>query len=408
MFFLVLTLMVLGAASMNAQVTIGSDKDPESFAVLELINSDTQGLRLPQLTGTQRTTLTTQLNALSEDKKESAKGLTIFNTTENCIETWNGVSWISACAGPITSAMIAGPVSGWPSFYMFTYQTITLTANAGGGSAPTSYQWYRNGVPISGANSRTYVFDPSETANEQDDYTFYCFISNEYSTNVQSNNLLIMVEKATKNELKGIVLKTRSGGTLTVAAQFLGQETSDDGGYTGDLYQYGRGKDGHEKQNSEVINTQATNDYPPYAPAEVQGKFIAFTPWTSANLFNSWPVGTDPCPAPWHMPTKAEWQSITPHPSLLPTTSVTWEPDSKRFLWTDGSSALYFPPNAMRLPERVAIQSAPGLQGSYFSRTWASDAVGKLTVNFDGEHTSLDVGPMDNGNVRGYRVRCVK
>ncbi|NDV46403.1 hypothetical protein D0T49_05030 [Paludibacter sp. 221] len=44
----------------NAQVTIGADKEPENYSLLELI-SNTGGVRLPQLNYTERAALTTQL-----------------------------------------------------------------------------------------------------------------------------------------------------------------------------------------------------------------------------------------------------------------------------------------------------------------------------------------------------------
>jgi hypothetical protein len=222
-FFLMLMLLIMSATSMNAQVTIGADKDPESFSVLELIGSGTRGLRLPQVNADQRSTLTDQLTSLSADKKEEAMGLMIFNTSNNCTETWNGTGWISACAGPIASAQISGPISGRKGYYMFSYQTITLTATGSGGSIPTAYQWYMNNRPVTGATNRTYIYTPAETANERDSYTFFCLISNDYSKNVKSNELSVIVEQATLGVLKGIPLRKDNGTVLYVSAQHLGQ-----------------------------------------------------------------------------------------------------------------------------------------------------------------------------------------
>jgi hypothetical protein len=89
-------LALMSGAALNAQVTIGYDKSPESFSVLELISNDTRGLRLPQLTTVQRNAI--NLNALAEPQKTMAMGLTIFNTTTGCVETWNSTAWIAACA----------------------------------------------------------------------------------------------------------------------------------------------------------------------------------------------------------------------------------------------------------------------------------------------------------------------
>jgi hypothetical protein len=48
MMFLMLMLLMLSTASVNAQVTIGSTADPHAGAVLDL-QSTTQGLKLPNV-----------------------------------------------------------------------------------------------------------------------------------------------------------------------------------------------------------------------------------------------------------------------------------------------------------------------------------------------------------------------
>ncbi len=64
----VFLMALLTPFSALAQVTIGSNKAPESFSVLELINGqnsdEKRGLRLPQLTPTQHSELANQLSGL--------------------------------------------------------------------------------------------------------------------------------------------------------------------------------------------------------------------------------------------------------------------------------------------------------------------------------------------------------
>jgi formylglycine-generating enzyme required for sulfatase activity len=86
---------LMSGAAMNAQVTIGKDKSPEPFSVLELISNDTRGLRLPQLTQKERNALVLTFAG----HETEALGLQIFNTSTKCVETWNGVEWIQACDG---------------------------------------------------------------------------------------------------------------------------------------------------------------------------------------------------------------------------------------------------------------------------------------------------------------------
>jgi hypothetical protein len=83
----------MSGAALNAQVTIGKDKSPEPFSVLELV-SNSRGLRLPQMTTAQRQAL------VFTGHENEAMGLQIFNTTTKCVETWNGTAWIAVC-GPI-------------------------------------------------------------------------------------------------------------------------------------------------------------------------------------------------------------------------------------------------------------------------------------------------------------------
>jgi hypothetical protein len=74
MMLLMLTLLIWSVASMNAQVTIGSDKEPHPSAILDL-ESTTQGLKLPTVVLTNRTTFLTD-----GGDKTAAKGMLVYNT----------------------------------------------------------------------------------------------------------------------------------------------------------------------------------------------------------------------------------------------------------------------------------------------------------------------------------------
>jgi hypothetical protein len=103
-------LAVVFTSNISAQVTLGNTngvpKTAEAFTALEVISNGKGGLRLPQLTSDQRNTLA--LSAISNPgKKLLANGLTIYNTTTNCVEYWNSNRWISVCEG--SSQMIISP-----------------------------------------------------------------------------------------------------------------------------------------------------------------------------------------------------------------------------------------------------------------------------------------------------------
>lgn len=101
---------VFCVTNVNAQATIGNTngkaKAAEAFSALEVVSNGKGGLRLPQLTTEQRNTLALA-NVTDPIKRPLASGLSIFNTTTNCVEYWSGSRWISLCDG--TSQTTVGP-----------------------------------------------------------------------------------------------------------------------------------------------------------------------------------------------------------------------------------------------------------------------------------------------------------
>ncbi|MDR1543467.1 MAG: hypothetical protein LBS50_03450 [Prevotellaceae bacterium] len=93
---LMLTLALAMSGNARAQVTIGKNFEPQSFSVLELISLNSKGMRLPQMDSVQRNTMM-ETQAFKNEKKGKALGLTIFNTSTYCVETWNGTKWIEQC-----------------------------------------------------------------------------------------------------------------------------------------------------------------------------------------------------------------------------------------------------------------------------------------------------------------------
>jgi len=109
----IMVLLLINGALLNAQVTIGDNKPPEPFSVLELI-SNNKGLRLPQIeTTAQRDAVFT--NAAGFATNPLAIGLQIFNLQTKRVEVWNGTTWIGV----------------EPSVYTATLP-ITLNGNAFG------------------------------------------------------------------------------------------------------------------------------------------------------------------------------------------------------------------------------------------------------------------------------------
>ena len=76
--------MLLLSSAVSAQVGI-NNPTPHASAALD-VTSTTQGFLPPRMTLGQRDAINTP-----------AAGLTIFNTTSNCLETWDGQQWFGPC-----------------------------------------------------------------------------------------------------------------------------------------------------------------------------------------------------------------------------------------------------------------------------------------------------------------------
>ncbi|MDR0680345.1 MAG: fibrobacter succinogenes major paralogous domain-containing protein [Dysgonamonadaceae bacterium] len=94
MMFLALTLWILSAASMNAQVTIGSEQDPHKGAVLDLSQSTNLGLLLPQVF------LTNVSDWQLSGNEANGEGMLIYNTNDDVpdgngkdIYVWTRSGW---------------------------------------------------------------------------------------------------------------------------------------------------------------------------------------------------------------------------------------------------------------------------------------------------------------------------
>ncbi|NDV45978.1 hypothetical protein D0T49_02850 [Paludibacter sp. 221] len=320
--------------SANAQVTIGADKAPETFSALEVV-STTGGLRLPQLTTDQR-------NALSVSGKDLAKGLTIYNTTTNCTDTWNGTVWVSDCSGGNSNLTIVtqprkfnwketvgeGTLLGVGT----DAATISVTAT---GIAPLTYQWYEvtantnaAPAPITGETAATFTPDLSALGMRR----YYCQVTDANSNSVNSDIAEVAVGCGTKTVAGGwsTFMCYNLGATdQSIEAQktysspvFSYPNTRDNNSVVyGDLYQWGRITDGHEKRNSTITTTLSDNN-DATVPDGISGSFIkvslhpynwvdvAMVATADLNWRNPKNSTYDPCPVGWRVPAQGEWSDI--------------------------------------------------------------------------------------------------
>jgi len=159
---LCLAATLLAPISASAQVTIGGANTPQSFSVLELKSNNESGLRLPQMSTAYRNAMQATFGANGADES-LAVGLMIYNTDNNCIETWNGREWISLCAAPSCSS------NGIPQLMRIganLYFTYTFMTN--GVCRRWMVENLRAGVP-------TNIFGPGTTDDIWNQYLDYPF-----------------------------------------------------------------------------------------------------------------------------------------------------------------------------------------------------------------------------------------
>ncbi|GHT41651.1 hypothetical protein FACS189437_08830 [Bacteroidia bacterium] len=143
MMILMLTLLIWGSASMNAQVTIGSDKAPHAGAVLDL-ESTTQGFKLPTVA------LTTDTQYQLAGDSTTAVGMVVFNNNSAVISAgtyvWDGSKWVRMGM----ERAIDGPVVIGDSA---TYRTLIYPGEVG--------TWWRDNSREGTPTYNYYENDPS-------------------------------------------------------------------------------------------------------------------------------------------------------------------------------------------------------------------------------------------------------
>lgn len=153
----------------------------------------------------------------------------------------------------------------------------------------------------------------------------------------------------------------------------------------GDLFQWGRGADGHQVRTSGIISTLSNSDTPGH------GLFIITSSgnydWRNPLNDNLWQGvnGTNnPCPAGYRLPTEAEW-------------------NAERLSWSAGAfaSPLKLPMAGYRDHSGGSL-FVVGLGGYYWSST-VSDSVSRFLYSFS------SVAGMDSYyRANGSSVRCLK
>ena len=157
----------------------------------------------------------------------------------------------------------------------------------------------------------------------------------------------------------------------------------------GDLYQWGRGADGHQIRTSGTTSTLSTTDQPgndnfilaPNSPNDWRNPQNAGL-WQGVNGVNN------PCPSGFRIPTEAEW-------------------NAERLSWSANTSAGAFA-SPLRLPmagRRVYTDGSHanvGTTGDY----WSSTVSGSFSLNLNFGTSFATIGMYSRAT--GFSIRCIK
>jgi len=210
--------------------------------------------------------------------------------------------------------------------------------------------------------------------------SFILFIGCQKSDSTQSNGSSTM-EYKTVIGANGRIWMDRNLGASQVATSI-----SDAQSY-GDLYQWGRGNDGHEKRNSSTSTTSSTKDMPG------NGSFIMGTlDWRSPKNDNLWQGVNginNPCPAGFRIPTEAEWKAEI----------ASWSNSNPSGAF---ASSLKLPMAGGREGSN-GVQFYAGIYGYYWSSTVSGDKSQYILLM-----NSFPVSYFGGNRNNGSSCRCIK
>ena len=200
-------LLLISAASVKSQVTMGSLNEPHKAAVLDL-DATTKGLLLPNVFLTDVSVFA----PLQTDISSDGKGMLVYNTNPDVIGgtgkglyVWDGSKWNplqqsaesfgdDPCLAPFNLTYTVNGVSGTTGSSFEGGADITLTVT---GDNISGYKWYKSPDDVSVlSSSESLVISPSSTSVSG---TYYCVAVNDCGGSTEetvSNNFTVTVSAA--------------------------------------------------------------------------------------------------------------------------------------------------------------------------------------------------------------------
>ena len=314
---LIAALVLFTGTGLSAQVTIGGDKAPESFSALELLSSDgPKGLRLPHLTTAQRDALQLTFPASTADPNLS-KGLVIYNTDLDCVQTWNGEDWISLCTGETPGTPgdggggdpgdgggdDPGTLPSAPTLISNGWATVNMTTGGPGGYGPmkvsvpagATVRWYETETSSAVLSSQL-EWDPQVSLPHLavGEHTFYAaFIKDGIVSTNRTPVLFTVCGGRTTASITSVFMCHDLGADQT-ANPFIGS-----GALEGAYYKWGSATPALTAAQAKLQDT--ATDQPPLS--------MAWSSLTSPGTQTVWNTNV-PCPPNYRIPTSAQFHSL--------------------------------------------------------------------------------------------------
>jgi uncharacterized protein (TIGR02145 family) len=218
-------------------------------------------------------------------------------------------------------------------------------------------------------------------------YYFRAYATNSKGTTYGE----VLTFTTTKFTTPVIEVKSKTGRIWmdrNLGASQVAISSTDEKAY-GDLYQWGRGADGHQLRNSGSTNSQANNDESENTLFIISGNFDWRNP-KNDNLWQGVNGTNNPCPSGFRIPTDEEWLQER----------LTW-------LGKYNSEAAFASPLKLTMggfrDYNKGLISGMGYGGAYWSSTIFG--LNSKVLGFNSTYSLLTV---PDGRADGVSVRCIK